>query len=72
MSFYREDVNGLPPRASDAGPEDPPITEEDEMRGAIADAACELRRAYNEVNPWPRLLSARKLVNEAIAFLGGE
>ena len=72
MSFYREDVTGLPPRASDAGPEDPPITDEDELRGTIADAYWDMRIARNEVDPLPRLLSARKLINEAIAFLGGE
>jgi hypothetical protein len=70
---YREDTTGLPPRASDAGPEEPPITDEDEMRGAIADAAFELRKAENEVDPLPRLLMARYLIAEALAyyFFGG-
>ena len=72
MSFYREDVTGLPPRASDSGPKDPPITDEDEMRGAIADAEYYLRRAKHEADPAPRLLKARTLLNEAIKFLGEE
>ena len=32
MPNYREDTTGMPPRASDAGPEDPPISDEDELR----------------------------------------
>ena len=72
MSFYREDTTGLPPRASDAGPEEPPVTDEDEMRGAIADAIFELQIAEYQVDPLPLLQSARQWINEAIAFLGGE
>ena len=72
MPSYREDTTGLPPRASDAGPKDPPISDEDELHGTIVDAIFYLRTAENKVDPLPRLLKARKLVNEAIAFLGGE
>ena len=69
---YREDTTCLPPRASDAGPEEPPISDEDELHGTIVEAYWELRIARSTVDPLPRLLSARKLINEAIAFLGGE
>ena len=58
MSFYR--------------PEDPPITDEDELRGTIADAYWDMRIARNDVDPLPRLLKARDLLNGAIAFFGGE
>ena len=69
---YREDTTGLPPRASDAGPKESPVTDEDDMRNSIADAAFELRRAQHEADPAPRLLKARTLLNEAIKFLGEE
>ena len=75
MPNYREDTTGLPPRASDAGPEEPPITDEDELRGAIADAAGELRMAENEEDPLPRLLMAHYLIAEALTYYflrGGE
>ena len=66
------DPLNLPSPASDAGPEEPPVTDEDEMRGAIADAIFYLRTAENKVDPLPRLLKARDLLNGAIAFFGGE
>ena len=65
MSFYREDVNGLPPRASDAGP-DNPISPDSEIRSGIADAAFQLKQAENAIAPLPTVREVREMLDEIL------
>ena len=55
----------LPARASDAGP-DNPISPDSEIRSVIADAAFQLKRAENAVDPLPAVREVREMLDEIL------